>query len=91
MRTIEIGEHTLGSEHSDVAYPLNDLAELYREQGKYEQAKPLYLRALRIREQVLGPGHHLTRSTVKNYVLLLRTMKRESEADDLKARFPLES
>ena len=37
--------------------PLNGLANLYREQGKYEQAEPLYQRALRIREQQLGLEH----------------------------------
>jgi hypothetical protein len=28
------------------------------------------------------------KSTAKNYVLLLRAMKRDSEADELEARFP---
>ncbi len=36
------------------ATSLNNLAELYRAQGKYEQAEPLYQRALAIRE---GPIH----------------------------------
>ncbi len=40
-----------------MAYPLNDLANLYREQGKYAQAEPLYQRALHIWEQALGPDH----------------------------------
>jgi tetratricopeptide (TPR) repeat protein len=35
------------------------LAYLYQAQGKYEQAEPLYVRALAICEQQLGPAHPL--------------------------------
>src|SRR5438876_22031 len=47
----------LGPKHPETAQGLNNLADLYREQGKYEQAEPLYERALAIREEVLGPEH----------------------------------
>jgi hypothetical protein len=33
------------------------LAELYYSQGKYDEAEPLYRRALLINEQTLGPEH----------------------------------
>ena len=48
----------MGPEHPKVAYPLNNLAELYREQGKHEQAESLYQRAFAILEKALGQGHH---------------------------------
>jgi tetratricopeptide (TPR) repeat protein len=70
-----------------VAYPLNGLANLYNDQGKYAEAEPLYQRALRIREQALGPDHPRTREVVWNYAILLRKMGRESEATQLEARF----
>jgi tetratricopeptide (TPR) repeat protein len=88
LRALAIWEQALGPDHPQVAYPLNNLATLYSEQGKYAQAEPFYRRALAIWEQALGPGHSLTRVTAENYVLLLRAMKREREADDLEARFP---
>jgi tetratricopeptide (TPR) repeat protein len=47
----------LGPEHTDTATSLNNLALLYKNQGKYEQAEPLIKRALAIRERVLGPDH----------------------------------
>jgi hypothetical protein len=47
----------------------------------------LYQRALRIREQTLGPDHPLTREVVRNYADLLRKMGREPEATQLEARF----
>jgi tetratricopeptide (TPR) repeat protein len=56
-RALGIVEQQLGPDHSDVASPLNNLANLYDEQGKYTEAEPLYQRALRIREQQFGPEH----------------------------------
>jgi tetratricopeptide (TPR) repeat protein len=47
----------LGPDHPDTAESLNNLAILYFYQGKYEQAEPLYQRALAIYEQQLGPLH----------------------------------
>jgi tetratricopeptide (TPR) repeat protein len=70
-----------------VASPLNGLAILYKKQGKYTEAEPLYQRALRIREHALGPDHPLTREVVHNYAILLRKMKRKSDATQLEARF----
>ena len=50
-------EKALGSDHPDVAKSLNNLAELYRYQGRYAEAEPLYKRSLAIREKALGPDH----------------------------------
>ena len=55
QRALHIREQQLGPEHPDVASSLNNLANLYCEQGKYAEAEPLYQRALHIREQV-GAG-----------------------------------
>ena len=40
-----------------LATSLNNLAEVYRLQGRYAEAKPLYKRSLAIREKTLGPEH----------------------------------
>ncbi len=53
QRALAIHEQALGLEHPDTASSLNNLANLYHAQGKYDEAKPLY----EIREQVLGPQH----------------------------------
>ncbi len=39
---------------------MNNLAELYKETGRYDDAEPLYVRALDLREQSLGPDHPRT-------------------------------
>ena len=44
---LAICERVLGPEHSDTLGALNNLASLYWNQGKYEEAEPLYLRRLR--------------------------------------------
>ncbi len=41
----------------DVATSLNNLANLYKSQGKYEEAEPLYLQALEMSRQLLGQQH----------------------------------
>jgi hypothetical protein len=40
-----------------VARSLNNLADLYKRQGRYADAEPLYLRAAAIREAALGANH----------------------------------
>ena len=45
------------SEHPDTAASLNNLAGLLHAQGDYARAKPLYERALAIREKALGAEH----------------------------------
>jgi tetratricopeptide (TPR) repeat protein len=52
-------------DHPDVASSLNNLAVLYRNQGKYSEAEPLYLDALAMSERTLGANHPNT-ITVRN-------------------------
>ena len=43
---------------------------LYRNQGRYEQAEPLYQRALAIREKALGPDHPDVATSLNNLARL---------------------
>ena len=45
---------------------LNKLAQLYYAQGKFNQAEPLYKRALEISEMILGPDHPDLATTLSN-------------------------
>src|SRR5947209_5503777 len=56
QRALSMCEQTLGRDHAQVSLPLCGLANLYREQGRFEQAEPLLQRALHLR-QPLGPEH----------------------------------
>jgi hypothetical protein len=53
------------------------LAGLYDAQGRYEQAEPLYQRALMIDEQQLGREHPTTQTVREDYVTLRQTMDHE--------------
>ena len=46
-----------GPQDPRLATSLNNLAELYRAQGRNAEAEPLHKRSLAIREKALGPNH----------------------------------
>ena len=56
-RALAISEAALGPEHPTVGIRLNNLAQLYQDQGRYSEAEPLMVRALMIMEKSLGPAH----------------------------------
>jgi len=66
-------------EHPYTAQSLNNLATLYQDQGKYEQAEPLLKRALSICEQQMGLEHPDTQVVRGKYASLLRAMGRDEE------------
>ncbi len=75
-----------GADHPDFATDLNNVAELYRAQGDYAEAEPLYKRSLAIREKALGPEHPNVVTTLEDYAALLRKMGRDDEAEKMEAR-----
>ncbi len=58
-----------------MAASLNNLAELYRAQGQYAQAEPLYKRSLAIVEKALGPDHPNVATSLNNLALLYKTRR----------------
>ena len=50
----------------------NNLALLYKTQGKDSEAEPLHKRSLAIREKALGPEHPHVATTLEDYAALLR-------------------
>jgi hypothetical protein len=48
------------------------LAGVYEAMGAYEKAEPLYLKALKIREKVLGEELPITATYYNNFELLYR-------------------
>ena len=75
-----------GPQDPRLATSLNNMAELYRAQGKYAEAEPLYKRSLAIREKTLGPEHPDVAQGLENYAALLRKTNREAEAVGMEAR-----
>ncbi len=75
-----------GPDDVRLATSLNNLALLYKAQGRYAEAEPLYQRALAIREKALGPEHPDVAASLQNYAALLRKTGRVSEATKMEAR-----
>jgi hypothetical protein len=76
---LEIREQQLGANHPDTARSLNDVAVLYKEQGKYIEAEPLLVRALAICENILGQNHPTTQTVRANYAFLIQAMGHDSK------------
>ena len=83
LRVVEL-EH--GPKHPNTATSLNHLAALLESQGNYEEARPLYERALKIREEALGPRHPHTATSLNNLALLLHDQGNYEEARPLLER-----
>jgi tetratricopeptide (TPR) repeat protein len=65
---------------------LNRIANLYKQQGKYTEAEPFYLRALVVSEEQLGTNHLNTAAIFNNIAELYRFMGRYTEAEPLYRR-----
>ena len=69
-----------------MAISLNNLAELYRAQGRHEDVEPLHKRSLAIREKALGPEHPDVASSLNNLALLYASQGKYAEAEPLSRR-----
>ena len=73
----------LGPMDDKVVVSLNNLGNCLRQQGKCQEAEPLYQRALDIKKKIGGHFHKDLVMILENYAKLLRAMGRESEAAKL--------
>jgi tetratricopeptide (TPR) repeat protein len=80
---LAIWRKALPEGHPDIATSLNNLAELYRNQGRYGEAEPLYLEALAIWRKALPEGHPDIATSLNNLALLYHSQGRYAEAEPL--------
>ena len=66
-----------------LANSLNNLAELYESQGRYNDAEPLYLQSLDISKRQLGDDHPFVASSLNNLAVLYRSQGRYNDAEPL--------
>jgi hypothetical protein len=66
---------------------LNNLACLYRRQSWYEEAEPLYKRALEIYIKVLGKEHPDAQMCLKNLVELYKSRNQTAAAQEMMRKF----
>ena len=82
-QALEIGRATIGERHPNYAIRLNNLAGLYREQGKLGEAEPLYHQALEIGREALGERHPDNANWLNNLAELYREQGKLGEAEPL--------
>jgi tetratricopeptide (TPR) repeat protein len=85
-RALDINEKVLGSEHSEVATGLNNLALLLAKKGDHAGAETLYRRALEIREKVFGTAHPDVANSLTNLAVLLTNIGDYAGAEPLYRR-----
>lgn len=84
-RVLALAERTLGPDDPRLAVDLNNLGEVYRRQGRLEQAAELLRRAIRLDEAAGGRSPALATS-LNNLGLVLRAQGRLDAAADLYRR-----
>lgn len=85
-RALEIREKNLGVEDPRTAQSYYKLAQLYSAQGRYQEAEPLYLKAITTRAQTLGPNHTAIAAMLDQYAVLLHKMNKEEQARKIEER-----
>jgi tetratricopeptide (TPR) repeat protein len=81
-----IQEEAVGRRHPDFLQTLNDLAELYYAEGKFTEAEPLFKFSLAAFEQALGSEHPHVADRIEDYASILRTLRRNEDAERFEAR-----
>ncbi|MCC7464907.1 MAG: tetratricopeptide repeat protein, partial [Saprospiraceae bacterium] len=76
----DIREVTIGKDHLDYTWSVNNLGLIYENEGQYAKALELYNEALSIRSRQLGELHPLYFGSVGNIANLLWKMGRLDEA-----------
>jgi len=79
--SLTISEKTVGPDHPYVGAPLNNLANLYKMEGRYSEAERLYRRALQIQEKSLGPSHPMVAGDLNNLGNLYLTEGRYADSE----------
>jgi tetratricopeptide (TPR) repeat protein len=78
---LAIREKAFGPDRPEVAESLNNLAEVYRNQGRYGDAEPLYQRSLAILEQAVGRDHPDVGRVLDNLALAYHQQERYAEIE----------
>ena len=74
---------SFGANDPRLADTLNNLGLLYKTQGRYADAEPLYLRSLEIRKKALGPDHPDVGEGLNNLAALYHAQGRFGEAEPI--------
>ena len=83
QRVLAKREQQLGPDHPDTLKTRHNLAMIYRQIGRHQEAETLFNEVLAKREQKLGPDHPDTLTARHNLAVLYRDMGRHQKAETL--------
>jgi len=83
VAAFDIRRRTLGEEHPDTLYSINNLATVLRAMGEFDEARQLNQQVLDIRRRTLGEEHPNTLISMNNLALVLRDVGELDEARQL--------
>ncbi|KAG9233416.1 P-loop containing nucleoside triphosphate hydrolase protein [Amylocarpus encephaloides] len=86
QRALQGKEKAWGPEHMSTLETVNNLGNLYLNQGKLVEAEQMYQRALQGKEKAWGPEHMSTLDTVHNLGLLYANQGKLVEAEQMYQR-----
>ena len=64
---------------------MNNLALLYENQGKYDEAEPVYVECLALRKAILGTSHPDTLNSMNNLAGLYESQGKYDQARKIRA------
>jgi tetratricopeptide (TPR) repeat protein len=76
----------LGASHPDTLQSMNNLANLYENQGKYDEAEPLYVECLALCKAILGASHPDTLQSMNNLAGLYQNQGKYDQAKEIRAK-----
>jgi Tfp pilus assembly protein PilF len=79
-------ETAFGPDHPDMAQALNNLAVVYKRQGRNADAEQLYKRSVATLEKTLGPNHPDLAGVLQNLAVFYKDQGRDDDADALLER-----
>jgi tetratricopeptide (TPR) repeat protein len=81
LQTIFADEHMLWPDHPRVGEALQTRGELFRAQGRFEDAEAAMRRALEIRQRVLGPAHPEVGESAMSLATMYMSQNRCADAE----------
>ena len=85
---LEARKLKLGDDHPATLETKNDLAVLYKEQGRYEESEKYLLEAVKGRLSKLGDKHPHTIESLKNLFDLYEAWNKPEKAKEWRAKLP---
>ena len=80
---IKTSKRVLRAEYLDILISMNNLALIYKDQERLQEAEKLQISVMERRKKVLGAEHSATLTSMDNLALTYLRQKRFNEAEEL--------